>query len=71
MSADPVVPQPGRTEYPQHARSLERHAWWARDCAVAGDFASAMDALWDVHALAMELTDADSPEADWDSDEAA
>jgi hypothetical protein len=36
---------------------------------VAGDFASAMDALWDVHALAMELTDADSQEADWDSQE--
>jgi hypothetical protein len=56
MSVDPVVPQPG-TQYPQHALSLERHASWARDCAVAGDFASAMDALWDVHALAMELTD--------------
>ena len=55
MSADPVVPPPGRAQYSQHARSLERHALWARDFAVAGDFASAMEALWDLHALAGEL----------------
>ena len=38
-----------------HASSAERHASWARDFAVVGDFESAMDALRDLHAVASEI----------------
>jgi hypothetical protein len=39
------------------AQSLDRHTVWAREFAAVGDFESALQALWDIHAVAGELTD--------------
>ncbi len=38
-----------------HAAAMRRHLAWARDFALAGDLASALDALGDAGALAQEL----------------
>jgi len=42
-------------EFPLLASAAERHLAWAFDFTVAGDLASAMDALHDAHAAAAEL----------------
>jgi hypothetical protein len=55
-SIDALILQDGRQSFRTHARSLERHAAWARDFAVAGELDSAIDALHDIRAIAMELT---------------
>jgi hypothetical protein len=38
-----------------HDLAVARHLQWAQDFAVAGDYASAVDALLDAHALKAEL----------------
>jgi hypothetical protein len=57
MSARPprVAPRP---TYGLLERAVERHLAWAYDFTVAGDLASAVDALLDARAAAAELAPA-------------
>jgi hypothetical protein len=38
-----------------YAESAERHLMWALEYALAGDLESAIEAIRDVHAIAVEL----------------
>jgi hypothetical protein len=53
-----LAPRLRRRTLPRHAlhlRSIDRHARWARDYALAGDLEAAVEALVDLRALASEF----------------
>jgi hypothetical protein len=55
MSVNPLPGGSARQPAGAHDMSLERHAQWAGDFMLAGDFESAAEALLDLNAIAAEL----------------
>ena len=55
ITSTPRTVAPGAHRNGVHALAIQRQLAWAHDFALAGDLASALDALGDAEALAQEL----------------